>query len=120
MIVDHYSTTQAERGTCFTRVIDSLHQGLSNALLDVAIGRYLAHFVRNAHLLPPPDRAHSGVRTGTVCFMGVGNGRTVDFSHWICYYLVRPLVSSPGWYLTRLYVQHGSEPGAWSGALAKP
>ena len=47
--------------------------------------------------------------------MGVGNGRTVEFSHRICYYLVRPLVSSPGWYLTRLYVQHGLAGGPGSG-----
>ena len=47
--------------------------------------------------------------------MGVGNGLTVEFSHCICYYLVRPLVSSPGWHLTRLYVQRGLAGGPGSG-----
>ena len=42
---------------CCSRAIDSLHQGLSNALLDVAIGRHLAHFVTNAHLPGGGDRA---------------------------------------------------------------
>ena len=32
--VHHYSVSQAELGAYFTRVIDSIHQGLSNTLLD--------------------------------------------------------------------------------------
>ena len=32
--VHDYSVSQAELGAYFTRVIDSIHQGLSNALLD--------------------------------------------------------------------------------------
>ena len=32
--VHHYSVSQADLGAHFTRVIDSIHQGLSNALLD--------------------------------------------------------------------------------------
>ena len=66
------------------------------------------------HLTPTP-RGTQCVRTGTVWFVGVGNGRTVEFSHRICYYLVRPLVSSPGWHLTRLYVQRGLAGGPGSG-----
>jgi hypothetical protein len=34
LFVDHDSVSQAELGAYFTRVIDSIHQGLSNALLD--------------------------------------------------------------------------------------
>ena len=34
VFVDHYSVSQADLGAYFTRVIDSIHQGLSNALLD--------------------------------------------------------------------------------------
>ena len=32
--IHHYSVSQADLGAHFTRAIDSIHQGLSNALLD--------------------------------------------------------------------------------------
>ena len=34
LFVHHYRVPQADLGAHFTRVIDSIHQGLSNALLD--------------------------------------------------------------------------------------
>ena len=34
LFVHHYSVSQADLGAHFTRAIDSIHQGLSNALLD--------------------------------------------------------------------------------------
>jgi len=33
-VIDHYSVSQAELGAYFARLIDSIHQGLSNAVLD--------------------------------------------------------------------------------------
>ena len=72
-----------------------------------------ARFLEVTQRLTPIPRGAPRVRPLAVCVMGVGNGRTVDFSHWVCYYLVQPLVRSSGWYLTRLYVQSGSTPGAW-------
>ena len=43
-------------GACFTRAIDSIYQGLSNALLDVAIGHCLQNFLTKRCLSGGPDR----------------------------------------------------------------
>ena len=41
VFVHHYRVPQADLGAHFTRAIDSIHQGLSNALTTIGLG-YLA------------------------------------------------------------------------------